>query len=86
MEGVTILQPATVEDAFRNQIGDLDFPAEIKTADPASTADFNAGPGYKWGLGLLLNTDAGAGHARGRAAEPGPGCSTPTSGSTRRPA
>ncbi len=53
---VRILDPATVEQAFTNQIGALDFPAAIATADPNSSADFNAGPGLKFGLGLLLNT------------------------------
>jgi methyl acetate hydrolase len=53
-----ILAEATVDAAFTNQIGDLDFPAAIASADPGSTADFNAGPGFKWGLGLLLNTEA----------------------------
>ena len=44
--------------AFRNQIGDIDFPPAISTADPGVQAcDFNAGPGWKWGYGLLLNTD-----------------------------
>ena len=47
---------STVDETFRNQIGDLDFPAELPTADPASTCDFTAGPGFKWGYGLLLNT------------------------------
>ena len=56
LDGTQILQEHTVEDAFSNQIGDLDFPAAIKTAEPPTTADFNAGPGYKFGLGLLLNT------------------------------
>ena len=51
-----ILERSTVDAAFANQIGDLDFPPAIKTADPAATCDFNAGPGLKWGLGLLLNT------------------------------
>ncbi len=55
--GAKILDPATVDAAFTNQIGEFDFPASIPTADPGSTADFNAGPGYKWGLGLLLNTE-----------------------------
>jgi methyl acetate hydrolase len=55
--GTRILESATVDAAFTNQIGDLDFPAAIPTADPASTYSFNAGPGYKWGYGLLLNTD-----------------------------
>ncbi len=54
--GVRILQQGTVDAAFTNQIGDLDFPAAIPTADPNSTHEFNAGPGYKWGYGLLLNT------------------------------
>lgn len=54
--GEKILEQATVDAAFTNQVGDLEFPAAIKTADPNSTCDFNAGPGNKWGLGLLLNT------------------------------
>ncbi len=56
LDGTRILKPETVESAFTNQVGDLDWPAEIKTAEPPTTADFNAGPGYKFGLGLLLNT------------------------------
>jgi methyl acetate hydrolase len=56
-DGVKILESATVDAAFTNQIGDLDFPAELKTADPTATCDFNAGPGFKWGYGLLLNTE-----------------------------
>src|SRR6202042_3014429 len=51
-DGVTILKPATVDAAFTNQIGDLDFPEEIATADPASSNTFAAGPGFKWGYGL----------------------------------
>ncbi|MEO8691137.1 MAG: serine hydrolase domain-containing protein [Solirubrobacteraceae bacterium] len=57
LDGTKILERATVEDMFANHIGELDFPAEIRTADPGSTADFNAGPGFKWGLGLLLNSE-----------------------------
>ncbi len=56
LDGTRILRSSTVDEAFRNQIGDLDFPAELSTVDPASTCDFNAGPGFKWGYGLLLNT------------------------------
>jgi len=56
-DGVKILDSATVDAAFTNQIGDLDFPAEFATADPTATCDFNAGPGFKWGYGLLLNTE-----------------------------
>ena len=56
LDGERILTQETVDAAFTNQIGDLDFPAEIPTADPPVTASFNAGPGWKWGYGLLLNT------------------------------
>lgn len=56
LDGAKVLERATVEAAFRNELGDLDFPAQIKTADPGSSDDFNAGPGMKWGLGLLLTT------------------------------
>jgi methyl acetate hydrolase len=57
LDGAQILKPETVDAAFANQIGEIDFPPEIKTADPGSTADFNGGPGLKWGLGLLLNSE-----------------------------
>ncbi len=56
LDGARILRSGSVDEAFRNQIGDLDFPAEIPTADPASSGSFNIGPGWKWGYGLLLNT------------------------------
>ena len=55
-DGVRILTQSTVDAAFTNQIGELEFPAEIPTADPASAYTFTAGPGYKWGYGMLLNT------------------------------
>ncbi|HWK26925.1 MAG TPA: serine hydrolase domain-containing protein [Solirubrobacter sp.] len=55
LDGVEVLHHETVDAAFTNQIGDLEFPAAIATADPATSADFNVGPGHKFGLGLLLN-------------------------------
>ncbi len=63
-EGTKILEPSTVDAAFTNQIGELDFPPAIPTADPASTYEFNLGPGYKFGYGLLLNTEDIPGHRR----------------------
>ena len=57
LDGVRILQPSTMEAAFTNQIGALDFPESIPTADPPVTCEVNLGPGLKWGYGLLLNTD-----------------------------
>jgi CubicO group peptidase (beta-lactamase class C family) len=56
-DGAKMLEKETVDAAFTNQIGDLDFPAEIPTGDPATTHPLNLGPGYKWGYGLLLNTE-----------------------------
>ena len=64
LDGARILQPETVAKAFRNQIGDLEFPAEIATADPASSGPLALGPGYKWGYGLLLNTEDQPGRRR----------------------
>lgn len=57
LDGTRLLSQATVDEAFTNQIGDVDFPAEIQTADPAITDTMHAGPGHKWGHGLLLNTE-----------------------------
>ena len=57
LDGARIMSSETVDEAFSNQIGEIDFPAAIPTADPASSADFNAGPGHKWGWGLLLNSE-----------------------------
>ncbi|HEU5111248.1 MAG TPA: serine hydrolase domain-containing protein [Micromonosporaceae bacterium] len=56
LAGTTVLDRRSVREAFTNQIGDLWFPALIPTADPASSCDFAAGPGMKWGWGLLLDT------------------------------
>lgn len=56
LDGERILKQETVDAAFSNQIGDIDVPAEIPTADPPITDTLHAGPGNKWGYGLLLNT------------------------------
>ncbi|GAA2571582.1 serine hydrolase domain-containing protein [Pseudonocardia hydrocarbonoxydans] len=56
LDGQRILHQDTVDAAFSNQIGDLDFPTEIVTADPPITDTLHAGPGWKWGYGLMINT------------------------------
>jgi CubicO group peptidase (beta-lactamase class C family) len=56
LDGERILRRETVDAAFSNQIGDLDFPAEIPTTDPPITDTLKVGRGWKWGYGLLLNT------------------------------
>ncbi|HEX3688866.1 MAG TPA: serine hydrolase domain-containing protein [Solirubrobacteraceae bacterium] len=63
-DGTTVLAPATVAAMFSNQIGALDFPAAIATADPESAFGLALGPGYKWGHGLLLNASDQAGARR----------------------
>src|SRR3954449_12649580 len=60
-EGAKILEPETVDDAFRNHIGALSFPAAVTTAHPELSADCNLGPGLKFGLGLLLNEERAPG-------------------------
>lgn len=64
LDGERILREETVDAAFENQIGGLRFPAHIATADPASSGDFDVGPGYTWGHGLLLNTEDVPGRRR----------------------
>jgi methyl acetate hydrolase len=54
-DGIRILSRDSVAAAFTNQIGDLEFPAEMPTAHPELSAPLNMGPGLKWGYGLLLN-------------------------------
>ena len=55
LDGVRILDPATVADAFRNQIGDLRWPEHVETGDPNAACSLTLGPGWTWGHGLLLN-------------------------------
>ena len=56
VDGVRILRPETVEAAFTNQIGDLDFPSHVETADAGVSHSWNGPEGQKWGYGLLLTT------------------------------
>jgi hypothetical protein len=53
---VRILRESTVDAMFANQIGEFDFPPEIRSADRSASCDLNLGRGYKWGYGLLLNS------------------------------
>ncbi len=63
-DGTKVLARETVHAMFSNQIGALDFPAEISTADRDLACGLAVGPGYKWGHGLLLNTADEAGRRR----------------------
>lgn len=64
LDGTRILSEQTVDQMFTNQIGEFEIPAELPTADPASTDTVRFGPGNKWGYGLLLNTEDIPGHRR----------------------
>jgi len=61
LDGVQILQSTTVEDAFRNHIGELNWPPSQPTAHPELSAQVDLGPNLKWGLGLLLNEEQAPG-------------------------
>jgi methyl acetate hydrolase len=56
LSGTTILDRATVREAFANQIGDLRLPAVMTTADPVWSCDVATGTGTTWGWGLQLDT------------------------------
>jgi methyl acetate hydrolase len=57
LDGTRILQQSTVENAFRNQIGDLRWPEHIESGDPTASCSLTLGPGWTWGHGLLLNME-----------------------------
>lgn len=54
LDGARILAPATVQEAFTGQLGEVPFPTVMPTADPPISATFEPGPGWTWGYGLLL--------------------------------
>lgn len=56
LDKTKILERSSVDAMFTNQLGLMDFPPMIRTADLMISDDFVLGPGYKWGFGLLLNT------------------------------
>lgn len=66
LDGVTILQPATVAAMTRNQIGPLRA-GQMATTMPALSAEVDWFPGMTpgWGLGFLINPEPGP---NGRAA------------------
>ncbi|MPY91725.1 MAG: serine hydrolase [Acidimicrobiia bacterium] len=55
LEGERVLGQELVDEAFRNQIGELFF-EPVTTVRPDLSLDVDLGPGQKFGLGLLLNT------------------------------
>ena len=83
LDGTRILRSSTVDEAFRNQIGDLDFPAELSTVDPASTCIHTRAPASSGATGCC-STPRTSRACEGPGPEPGPGCATPSSGWTAR--
>ena len=66
LDGVRILEEATVDAVFTNQIGDLDVPSLVPTADPGSSDDWRPGPGLEVGPGPAAEHRRPPGHAPGR--------------------
>jgi methyl acetate hydrolase len=66
--GHRILSEASVEAMFTNQIGELDFPAELVPTVPEIGYPHSFGPGQKWGFGVLLD---GTGKSGMRGADTG---------------
>ncbi|HKF75098.1 MAG TPA: serine hydrolase domain-containing protein [Candidatus Dormibacteraeota bacterium] len=58
LDGVRVLRPETVEEASRNQIGDLSV-GLMRTAIPSSSndAEFFPGMAKKWGLVAMISTE-----------------------------
>lgn len=67
LDGARILQPETIDEMARNQIGDHGAASAMKTLNPSLSNDVRIFPGSqnKFGFGFLINTDAVEG---GRAA------------------
>ena len=63
-DGTSLLTPETVQAMFCDQIGPLQFPAEIHTTDPQTALGLALGPGYAFGHGLLINTTDQPGRRR----------------------
>jgi methyl acetate hydrolase len=55
LDGVTILDRATVREAFSDQLGDLRVPAVMRTTDPAWSCDLVTDPRTRWGWGVRLD-------------------------------
>jgi len=56
--GVKILEPATVDSMFANQIGDLSVgPGTTQMPEFSNDFDMGFGAPAKWGLGFLLHPD-----------------------------
>lgn len=54
--GVRILGAATVDQMFRNQIGEIEI-RTMPTANPGYSCDLDLCTGKKWGLGFMLEVD-----------------------------
>ncbi|GAA4868953.1 serine hydrolase domain-containing protein [Actinomycetospora straminea] len=56
LDGVRILDEATVDAAFTDQLDGAPMPTVIESADASITGTLTLGEGWTWGYGLLLNT------------------------------
>ena len=56
LDGVRILDEATVDAAFTDQLDGAVMPTVFESADAPITGTLTLGEGWTWGYGLLLNT------------------------------
>ena len=85
LDGARILRQLTVDAAFSNQIGDLDFPAELPTADPAPPIPSRRAPASSGATGCC-STPRTSPACGGPGPAAGPGYATRISGWTAAPA
>jgi len=59
LDGARILQSETVDDMFRNHVGDIDA-GILRTVNPDASNDHDPYPGMpiRWGLGFMITTEA----------------------------
>jgi CubicO group peptidase (beta-lactamase class C family) len=85
LDGTSILRQSTVDEAFRNQIGGLDFPPRFPAPTPPPPANSTWAPASSGATGCC-STPRISPACDEPGPAPGPGCATPTSGSTAAPA
>ena len=66
LDGTKIVETGVARRGVHQPDRRARLPARHRDRRPGSSADFNAGPGYKFGLGLLLNSEDQPGRAQGR--------------------
>ena len=86
LDGTRILRQSTVDEAFTNQIGDLDFPAELPDRRPGLDLRLHRGARLQVGLRAAAQHLGPAGHAPGLVRRLGRAVQHPVLGGPHQPA